>query len=327
MKRNYLNILIILLIFLTSIFIIRYLKIIGFCTVILSILKPLFYGFVLSWILRPIVDKIKCSRVLITLIIYILFLGGIVLILFNLIPILFRESKNIIPTIINYINNNKYLNSLYNFLNLKSIFNNNLRSMNSYVNNIFSIFLNIFYSLIFGFYFLSSKNNKVYFNYIPNKLRNKINRDLRLYIKSILLDTLFIFILLCIIFRVVGLDNSIIFALFCSITNIIPYIGPYIGGIPAVIVGLSKSFNYGITILIIILVVQIIENNIIQPLLVSKNVKLNPIIILLGIIIFSHFFGILGMIISTPIIIILKNIILYYKKNKPKWFNLILDKL
>ena len=327
MKRNYINILIILLIFLVSIYIIRYLKIIGFCTILLSILKPLFYGFVLSWILRPIVDKIKCNRVLITLIIYILFLGGIVLILFNLIPIIFRESKNIIPTIYNYINNNKYLNSLYNTLNLKSIFNNNLRSMNSYVNNIFSIFLNIFYSLIFGFYFLSSKNNKVYFNYIPNKLRNKINKDLRLYIKSILLDTLFIFILLCIIFSIVGLDNSIIFALFCSMTNIIPYIGPYIGGVPAVIVGLSKSLNYGITILIIILVVQVIENNIIQPILVSKNVKLNPIIILLGIIIFSHFFGILGMIISTPIIIILKNVINYYKKNKPKWFNLVLDKL
>jgi len=104
MKRNYINILIILLIFLVSIYIIRYLKIIGFCTILLSILKPLFYGFVLSWILRPIVDKIKCNRVLITLIIYILFLGGIVLILFNLIPIIFKELKNIIPEILNYIN-------------------------------------------------------------------------------------------------------------------------------------------------------------------------------------------------------------------------------
>ena len=327
MKRNYINILIILLIFLTSIFIIRYLKIIGFCTILLSILRPLFYGFILSWILRPIVDKIKCNRVIITLIIYILFLGGITLILFNLIPVIFKELKNIIPEILNYINKNKYLNSIYNVLNINNIFNNNLRNMNNYVNNIFSIFLNIFYSLIFGFYFLSSKNNRGYFNFVPNKLRNKINKDLRLYIKSILLDTLFVFILIAIVFSVVDLNNSIIFALFCSITNIIPYIGPYIGGIPAVIIGLSKSFNFGITILIIIVVVQIIENNIVQPLLVSKNVKLNPISILLGIIIFSHFFGILGMIISTPIIIIFKNIIIYYKKNKPKWFNLILDKL
>ena len=318
MKRNYLNVLIMLLIILISIFIIRYLKIIGFCTVLLSILKPLFFGYIISWILKPIVDKIKCNRVVITLVIYILFL--IILILFNLVPLIFKEIKNIIPTIMNYINNNIYFNAIYKTLNIKNIFNNNIRSMNSYVNNIFGVVLNIFYSFIFGFYFLSSKKNRGYFNFIPNKY-------LRLYIKSILLDTLFIFILLSIIFNIVGLDNALIFALFCSLTNIIPYIGPYIGGIPAVIIGLSKSFNYGITILLIILIVQAIENNIIQPLLVSKNVKLNPIIILLGIIIFSHFFGILGMVISTPIIIILKNIIFYYKKNKPKWFNLILDKL
>ena len=70
-----------------------------------------------------------------------------------------------------------------------------------------------------------------------------------------------------------------------------------------------------------------IENNIIQPFIVSKNVKLNPIYILISIIIFSHFFGIVGMILSTPIVIVVRNTLLYYKKNKPKWFNLILDKL
>ena len=70
-----------------------------------------------------------------------------------------------------------------------------------------------------------------------------------------------------------------------------------------------------------------LENNIIQPFIVSKNVKLNPIYILVGIIIFSHFWGIFGMIISTPVVIIIKNTLNYYKKNKPKWFNLIPDKL
>ena len=124
----------------------------------------------------------------------------------------------------------------------------------------------------------------------------------------------------------IHLPQPLIFALFCAITNIIPYIGPYLGGIPAVLIGLSKSMNYGITILIIIVIVQMIENNIIQPFIVSKNVNLNPIYILIGIIIFSHFFGIIGMILSTPIILVLRDIIIYYKKNKPNWFNLILDK-
>ena len=327
MKKDYKNVLIILLIVLVSIYIIRYLKIIGFCTIILSIISPLFIGYILSWILRPLVDKIKFNRVIVTLIIYILFLGGVILILFNLIPIIIEQVKNIIPLIKYYINHNSFIYKMYLKLNLEIVFNSNIKLMNNYVNNVFNIVLNIFYSLLFGFYFLSSKNNKVYFNFIPNKLRNKINKDLRQYIKSILLDAVFMFILLYLIFSIVGLDNAFIFALFCSITNIIPYIGPYIGSVPAILLALSGGINFAITILIIIIVVQIIENNVIQPLLVSRSVKLNPIVILLGLIIFSHFCGIVGMIISTPIIIIIRDVLFYYKKIKPKWFNLVLDKL
>jgi len=327
MKKDYKNILIILLIVLVSIYIIRYLKIIGFCTIILSIISPLFIGYILSWILRPIVDKIKFNRVIVTLIIYILFLGGVTLILFNLIPIIIEQLKNIIPLIKYYINHNSFIHKIYLKLNIDSLFHSNIKLMNNYVNNVFNIVLNIFYSLLFGFYFLSSKNNKIYFNFIPNKLRNRLNKDLRQYIKSILLDALFMFILLYIVFTVVGLDNALIFALFCSITNIIPYIGPYIGSIPAILLALSSGINFAITILIIIIVVQFLENNVIQPLLVSKSVKINPIVILLGLIMFSHFCGIIGMIISTPIIIVLRDVVNYYKKNKPKWFNLVLDKL
>ena len=187
--------------------------------------------------------------------------------------------------------------------------------------------MNIVYSMIFSFYFLIRKNPTSYFTFIPNELRYNISKDLRLYVKSILLDTLFMFTILSIIFSIIGLSSPILFALFCAITNIIPYIGPYIGGVPAILIGLTKSFKLGIITTIVIMVVQSLENNIVQPMIVSKNVNLNPIYILIGVIIFSHFFGILGMIISTPILLIIRNIINYYKKNKPDWFTSILDKL
>ena len=326
MKKEYINLLLILLIFLISIYIIRILKLMGICFMILSILSPLFFGYVLSWMLRPIVDKISFNRVIVTLLIYILFIAVLVIIIFNLVPIIIEEIKNIIPIIKYYIIHNKFLYNIYDSLNIKQFLSMYMKNMNNYLNNIFSIFMNIIYSLIFGFYFLIRKDNTSYFNFIPNKLRFNISKDLRLYIKSIMLDTLFMFIILTISFKIIGLSSSYIFALFCAITNIIPYIGPYIGSIPAIIVGLSDGLNNGINVLIVIVLVQMIENNIIQPLIVSKNVNLNPIYILIGIIIFSHFFGILGMIISTPILMIMRNTFLYYKKNKPKWFNLILDK-
>lgn len=325
MKKEYFNLLLILLIFLVSLYIIRILKLTGICFIILSILSPVFFGYVLAWILKPIVDKIKFNRVVTTLFIYILFLLLLGIVIFNLFPIILDELKKIIPVIKYYILHNNILYNLYQSLNIKEFLSMYIKNMNNYLNNFFSIVMNIIYSLIFGFYFLVKKDNICYFKFVPNQLRINISKDLRLYIKSIMLDTLFMFIILSICFKVIGLDSSYIFALFCAITNIIPYIGPYIGGVPAVLLALSNGINNGITVLVIIVLVQMIENNIIQPLIVSKNVNLNPIYILIGIIIFSHFLGILGMVISTPILLIIRNVFLYYKKNKPKWFNLILD--
>ena len=135
------------------------------------------------------------------------------------------------------------------------------------------------------------------------------------------------FTILSIAFSITGLSSPILFALFCAVTNIIPYIGPYIGGVPAIIIGLSKSFKLGIIITIIIMAVQSLENNIVQPMIVSKYVNLNPIYILIGIIIFSHFFGIIGMILSTPILLIIRSVYKYYKKNKPKKLISFLDTL
>ena len=294
---------------------------------ILSILSPLFFGYILSWIIKPIVDKIKFNRVVTTIIIYLLFIGIITLILFNLIPLILTETKRIIPIIKYYINHNRVVLKIYESLNIKNIIITNIKTMNACLNNIFGVTLNIIYSLIFGFYFLIRKDSFDYFKFIPRNLRNNISRDLRLYIKSILLDTLFMFIILSISFKIIGLSSPYIFALFCAITNIIPYIGPYIGGVPAVLIGLTTSLKVGIIVTITIVLVQTIENNIIQPLIVSKNVNLNPILILIGVIIFSHFFGILGMIISTPIVLVVRNVVEFYKKNKPKWFISLLDKL
>lgn len=328
MKRKYnsLNILIYLLIALVSIYIIRMLKITGLCCIFLSILSPLFFGYIIAWIIRPIVDKIKCNRVISTSIIYLLFIGIIILILLNIIPLIIKESKQIIPIIKYYVMHNKIIFNIYESFNFNKILTSTIKNINVCLNNVLGIVMNIVYSFIFGFFFLISKYKKSYFSFIPLNLRKKINKDLRLYIRSIVLDGLFMFIVFSLLFSIVGLSSPLLFALFCAITNIIPYFGPYIGGIPAILLGLSKSFKLGIIVTIIIIVVQMIENTIIQPLIVSKNVDLNPIYILIGVIIFSHFFGIIGMIISTPIVLVIRNIISYYKKNKPKWFNLILDK-
>ena len=103
-----------------------------------------------------------------------------------------------------------------------------------------------------------------------------------------------------------GLKAPLVFALFCAITDVIPYFGPWIGGIPAVIVGFTISPTVGICTIISILVVQALENYFYQPLIMGHTMKLHPITIMIGLLIFGHFFGIIGMIIATPVIACLK---------------------
>ena len=323
MKRNNVNILINLLILLVSIYIIKIFKILGFCCLIISILRPLLFGYVIAWILKPLINKINYNNTIISGFIYIMFIVIISLFIIKLLPIFIKSIKKLLPTINYFVVHNKYLYKIYNSINIKKIITLNLKYMNDCLNNILSLIINSVYSIIFGFYFLINKHN--YFRFVPMKLRYNISKDLRLYLKSIILDTLFMFISLSIIFFIGGLSYPIIFAMFCAITNIIPYIGPYIGGVPAILTGLSSSYKLGIIVLITIVLIQLIENTLIQPIIVSKNVKINPVYILISIILFSYFFNIFGMVIATPVLIILLNIIKYYKKNKPKWFNQILD--
>ena len=97
--------------------------------------------------------------------------------------------------------------------------------------------------------------------------------------------------------------------MFCAVTDVIPYIGPWIGALPAILVGFSMNPRVGILTIISIMVCQTLENNFYQPLIMGKTMKLHPVTIMLGLLIFNHFFGMIGMIVATPVIAILKIIL------------------
>ena len=121
-----------------------------------------------------------------------------------------------------------------------------------------------------------------------------------------------VFVVSTIGFFISGLKAPLLFGLFCGITDIIPYLGPYIGGIPAVVVGFSQSPITGIITLIAIVIVQFIEGNLLQPLIMSKQLKLHPVTIMLGLLIFGYFFGIVGMVVATPAIAAIKVIFTFF---------------
>jgi predicted PurR-regulated permease PerM len=96
--------------------------------------------------------------------------------------------------------------------------------------------------------------------------------------------------------------------MFAGLANLIPYIGPVAGAIPAILITLVQGGDNMMIIKIIIAfsIVQFIDNFLVQPLVLSKTVNLHPLIIVFVVIIGGQFFGLLGMLLAVPVAGIIK---------------------
>jgi predicted PurR-regulated permease PerM len=105
-----------------------------------------------------------------------------------------------------------------------------------------------------------------------------------------------------ILFSIIGIEHSLLWGIIIGTTNVIPYIGPYIGGAIVVTFTLLTSYKKAFIVLIVIVILQLIESNFISPNIHSKTVKTSPILVLLFVSIFGQILGIFGMIIAVPIL-------------------------
>ena len=174
--------------------------------------------------------------------------------------------------------------------------------------------------LIVGFYLLIDFNAiKKVLEFVPKKyhesileITSRVNDSFRDFLQGTLLVSLGIFILSLIGYSAVGLKAPMLFALLCAITNIIPYIGPWLGGAICAIVGFTVSPLCGILTVVVAFVIQQIDGIILNPLIMGKTMKLHPVSIMIGLLVFGSLFGIWGMILATPIMGGVKTILNYF---------------
>jgi len=320
----------------------------------LKILSPLFIGFIMAWLFNPLVTKLSkkgLPRVISTAIVYILFLGLVFLFLWLLIPTLSNQINDLIGSIPNVLNSvQSFVTKLFDsFKNIEgfdvveakkntlTILNNFATDISSDLPNTLINFVTTLISgigifaigLVIGFYMLLNfdSTNKHLMSLLPKKYRyetriliKEISTQLHRYVNGVLLIAAVMSVACSLGFWIAGLKAPYLFGVFCGITDIIPYIGPYMGGIPAALVGFSQSGTVGVFTIVVILIIQALENYLLQPVIMSKTMKLHPVTIMLGLIVFGYFFGIWGMVLATPIIALLK-ILFNYFMNKYNWFD------
>ncbi|QNO15833.1 AI-2E family transporter [Alkalicella caledoniensis] len=168
------------------------------------------------------------------------------------------------------------------------------------------------------FYFL--KDDKIFarkiINFFPKDYKDEardilvdIDNTLSSYITGQAIVCLIIGVFMYFGYTVIGLKYALVLALFSMITAIIPFLGPILGIIPAILVGLSYNYVMMIKILIVMIIVQQLEGNLITPQIMGKRIQTHPVTIIMVILISASLFGFAGILLAIPTYAVLKVLI------------------
>jgi predicted PurR-regulated permease PerM len=101
-----------------------------------------------------------------------------------------------------------------------------------------------------------------------------------------------------------GVEPPLVLGLIAGLANVIPYLGPYLGGAPAVLMALSQGPETALAVVVLIVVVQNLEGNLITPRIQSRAIAIPPGVIIVGLTGFGILFGLLGVVLAVPILFV-----------------------
>ena len=183
-----------------------------------------------------------------------------------------------------------------------------------------SFFTNLLFAIIFSVYFLlDSKNLKKYWNKVLKAITTKrfyagfrqLITDMDVvfsgYIRGQLIDAFLMCILISVSLSIVGVKFAVLIGIFTGIGNLIPYVGPIVAYASTITVCfLQQDWKLLIIACLVILVIQLIDGNIINPKLLSTTIEVHPMLIIVALIAGSTIGGILGMLLAVPVAALIK---------------------
>jgi predicted PurR-regulated permease PerM len=306
---------------------------------------PIIISGFLYFLLNPIVNllqKWRLPRIAAILVLYIAIIGLLVLAIGNLIPALSRQVMELAEDMPRYT---RELQRLFNTLSNQPSFqwvmtqgyitqDEIIQRFTDYVNtlpnrlttsmsNLLGFVTNIAITIVtvpFLLFFMFKDGERFPWaisRFIPFSYRDEAVKTLKdtahtlsSYIQGQITVALFVGTLSLIGFLIVDVRYALVLALIISITNIIPYVGPIIGGAPAVIVGLFDSPTKALLVLIVIVIAQQLESSLISPLILGKTLHTHPATIIILLLVAGNLAGIIGMVLAVPTYAVTKTIVL-----------------
>ncbi|MBD5541369.1 MAG: AI-2E family transporter [Lachnospiraceae bacterium] len=224
------------------------------------------------------------------------------------------SNKNIEKLVTDLINT--YSDELDNWLNNSVLprINVILKEVSLSVLGVAKGLWNLIIGLIISIYVLASKETftgqakKFTYALFPEESANGIisdfryaNRTFGAYISGKIIDSIIIGILCYIFMRIFSLPYEILVSVIVGVTNIIPFFGPFLGGIPSALLIIMVNPLSGLKFIILILILQQFDGNILGPKILGDSTGLSSFWVIFSITIFGAYFGVLGMAIGVPV--------------------------
>ncbi len=307
------------------------LAIVALIYIIWDALALLFVAIIFSAAVDPWVDwlqQYKFPRAASILMIYIILLAIFSLVIVLMIPPITEQIGQIINNFPGYyekismgvhslqdrvasensqIANDSIVNALEN---LSTTLAQTTRSIFVTITSIFGGLFSLLMVLVMTFYvtveedalkkFVKIITKPKYRSYIMN-LIDRMQLKIGLWLRGQLMLSLVVGILTYIGLSILGVKYALLLAIVAGIFEIIPYLGPWLSAIPAVIVTFSDSFTKVILVAIVYLFIQQLENHLIVPKLMHRMVGLNPIVVIMAILIGFKLGGAVGGLIGVPV--------------------------
>jgi predicted PurR-regulated permease PerM len=143
----------------------------------------------------------------------------------------------------------------------------------------------------------------------------EVLREIATVVTRYMLGVTTVVLILCIFnsvgLLIIGIKYPVLLGVISALFSFIPYFGNFIGGLVPLLFSLLTEDSLGRTfrILIFVYIIHFFENNILSPNIVGNNIRLNPFVIILGLIIGAMIWGIPGMLVTIPLLAILKIIL------------------
>ncbi len=312
------------------------------------VINKFILGFGLAYIIDFLVTwmqkRLKLKRGLSILLSYVLLLALIVGMVFYLIPPVYDNvvilvnhllpglSQSIMSNINDFIATldqsqreiiNEYVKSISNFFWTLISTQLNVTAMQSFIQSSTRFFIDLFFGIMISVYALLEKDSvlgslKRVFIAISGKKRAEsafeflrgTNMIFSQYMIGKFVDSSIICALSLICYQIFNLPLSPFLALIAGFFNMIPYFGPYIGGVITVVILLCIKPVYVVYALIIMVAIQTLDGFVIGPKMVGKYVGISPLMIIIAVCIGGDIGGFLGVFLSIPIFATIKSLII-----------------